>query len=51
MINTSIEKNPRLLEYMWILPTGEGCQTACRPKGWCSGIMINPDTLLKDGAR
>jgi regulator of protease activity HflC (stomatin/prohibitin superfamily) len=51
VINTSIEKNPRLLEYMWIHRLAKDVKLLVVPKDGNNGIMINPDTLLKDGAR
>jgi prohibitin 2 len=51
VINTSIEKNPRLLEYMWIHRLAKDVKLLVVPKDGNSGIMINPDTLLKDGSR
>jgi prohibitin 2 len=51
VINASIEKNPRLLEYMWIHRLAKDVKLLVVPRDGNSGIMINPDTLLKDGAR
>ena len=51
VINISIEKNPRLLEYMWIHRLAKDVKLLVVPKDGNNGIMINPDTLLKDGAR
>jgi regulator of protease activity HflC (stomatin/prohibitin superfamily) len=51
VINASIEKNPRLLEYMWIHRLAKDVKLLVVPKDGNSGIMINPDTLLKDGGR
>ena len=51
VINTSIEKNPRLLEYMWIHRLAKDVKLLIVPKDGSNGIMINPDSLLKDGAR
>jgi prohibitin 2 len=51
VINLSIEKNPRLLEYMWIHRLAKDVKLLVVPKDGTNGLMINPDTLLKDGAR
>jgi prohibitin 2 len=51
VINISIEKNPRLLEYMWIHRLAKDVKLLVVPRDGNSGIMINPDTLLKDGSR
>jgi len=51
VINMSIEKNPRLLEYMWIHRLAKDVKLLVVPKDGGSGIMINPDTVLKDGSR
>jgi regulator of protease activity HflC (stomatin/prohibitin superfamily) len=51
VINTSIEKNPRLLEYMWIHRLAKDVKVLVVSKDGNNGIMINPDTLLKDGPR
>jgi hypothetical protein len=50
-INVSIEKNPRLLEYMWIHRLAKDVKLLVVPKDGNNGIMINPDTFLKDGPR
>jgi prohibitin 2 len=50
-INASIEKNPRLLEYMWIHRLAKDVKLLVVPKDGNNGIMINPDTFLKDGPR
>jgi len=51
VINLSIEKNPRLLEYMWIHRLAKDVKLLVVPRDGSNGIMINPDTLLKDGSR
>ncbi len=51
VINTSIEKNPRLLEYMWIHRLAKDVKLLVVPRDGGSGIIINPDTILKDGSR
>jgi regulator of protease activity HflC (stomatin/prohibitin superfamily) len=51
VINTSIEKNPRLLEYMWIHRLAKDVKLLVVPRDGNNGIMINPETFLKDGAR
>jgi len=51
VINTSIEKNPRLLEYMWIHRLAKDVKLLVVPRDGGSGILINPDTVLKDGSR
>lgn len=51
VINTSIAKNPRLLEYMWIHRLAKDVKLLVVPKDGGSGIIINPDTMLKDGSR
>lgn len=51
VINTSIAKNPRLLEYMWIHRLAKDVKLLVVPKDGGGGIIINPDTLLKDGSR
>ena len=51
VINISIEKNPRLLEYMWIHRLAKDVKLLVVPRDGNNGIMINPDTLLKDGSR
>lgn len=51
VINISIEKNPRLLEYMWIHRLAKDVKLLVVPKDGASGIMINPDALLKDASR
>jgi prohibitin 2 len=50
-INASIEKNPRLLDYMWIHRLAKDVKLLVVPKDGNNGIMINPDTFLKDGPR
>jgi len=51
VINISIEKNPRLLEYMWIHRLAKDVKLLVVPRDGNNGIMINPDTLMKDGSR
>ena len=51
VINASIQKNPRLLDYMWIHRLAKDVKLLVVPKDGGSGIIINPDTMLKDGSR
>lgn len=51
VINASIVKNPRLLEYMWIHRLAKDVKLLVVPKDGGSGIIINPDTLMKEGSR
>jgi hypothetical protein len=52
VINASIEKNPHLLEYMWIHRLAKDVKLLVVPReGNNSSIMINPETFLKDGTR
>jgi regulator of protease activity HflC (stomatin/prohibitin superfamily) len=51
VINASIEKNPRLLEYMWIHRLAKDVKLLVVPRDGTNGIMINPDTFLKDSTR
>jgi regulator of protease activity HflC (stomatin/prohibitin superfamily) len=51
VINASIEKNPRLLEYMWIHRLAKDVKLLVVPRDGNNGIMINPDTILKETSR
>jgi regulator of protease activity HflC (stomatin/prohibitin superfamily) len=50
-INKSIEKNPQLLEYMWIHKLANDVKLLVVPRESAGGIIINPETLLKDGVK
>lgn len=51
VINASIEKNPHLLEYMWIHRLAKDVKLLVVPRDGNNGIMINPETFLRDGTR
>ncbi|RMF84782.1 MAG: prohibitin family protein [Nitrospinota bacterium] len=45
-INRSIEKNPKLLEYMWIHKLANDVKLVVVPRDGAGGIIINPEPLL-----
>ncbi len=47
-INAIIEKNPQLLEYMWIHKLASDVKLLVVPRDGAGGIIINPETLIKD---